>query len=231
MVKILKLKIEIFCGEIGQWLNFWNAFDSSINRNEHLTKIGRFNYLKVYFSGTAAQTREGFCLYEENYDIRPCLKYGHVSKFCKVRANGNSCGELRYLRIMCPRKNLNEEIATSARGIIKGETLTNLTTTPVVLLPTMRSTVEEMGYECSKQESLRHSLFGRSNTELYEHRFYDIRDLTDLQKGPLEIPLGADIAGKLLTKEHIKLPSGACGGANKIGLDFNGQDSGHRKRN
>ncbi|UYV67067.1 hypothetical protein LAZ67_4003800 [Cordylochernes scorpioides] len=72
-----------------------------------------------------------------------CLKYGHLSKFCKVWESCTSCGELRHLRIMCPRKNQNEEIATPARGIMKDETLTNLTTTSVLLLPTMRELSEE----------------------------------------------------------------------------------------
>ncbi|UYV79851.1 hypothetical protein LAZ67_18000917 [Cordylochernes scorpioides] len=84
-------------------------------------------------------------------------EYCHLSKFCKIRESSTSCGELRHLRIMCPRKNQNEEIATPARGIMKDETLTNLTTTSVVLLPTMRVTIRE----------------------LYEHRVYDIR-LTNL---------------------------------------------------
>ncbi|UYV73815.1 hypothetical protein LAZ67_11000994 [Cordylochernes scorpioides] len=458
MVKLPKLTMERFYGEISRWLNFWNAFDSSINRNEHLTKIDKFNYLKAYLGGTAAQTVEGFCLSEENYDkavellkkrfgkgerlidvhmnnllaLKPlrvtkdrivrqnpvwshwvlslkatvtycalyslkllpsdlklelhreftgtfslgdlieflerqlialestfgtrdeitagqpsnehpqsqssivkyrrnernplptaagflnaseavnkrkncafcerdhestkcefaenltledklvklkkkgacfrCLKYGHLSKFCKVKTSCTSCGELRHSRIMCPRKNQN---ATPARGMMRDETLTNLTT-PVVLLPTLRVTIrgkckermgrilidtgsqrsyllqdtaEEMGYECSKKESLRHSLFGGSNTELYEHGVYDIKlsnldgsygcnfealsqdvicdsvprvhqgkwmqdlsahdiELTDLHRGPLEILIGADIAGKLLTGEHRRLPSG-----------------------
>ncbi|UYV77359.1 hypothetical protein LAZ67_15000683 [Cordylochernes scorpioides] len=68
MVKLPKLTMERFYGEISQWLNFWNAFDSSINKNEYLTKIDKFNYLKAYLGGTAAQTVEGFCLSEENYD-------------------------------------------------------------------------------------------------------------------------------------------------------------------
>ncbi|UYV73480.1 hypothetical protein LAZ67_10003636, partial [Cordylochernes scorpioides] len=68
MVKLPKLTMERFYGEISQWLTFWNAFDSSINKNEYLTKIDKFNYLKAYLGGTAAQTVEGFCLSEENYD-------------------------------------------------------------------------------------------------------------------------------------------------------------------
>ncbi|UYV78489.1 hypothetical protein LAZ67_16001717 [Cordylochernes scorpioides] len=482
MVKLPKLTMERFYGEISQWLNFWNAFDSSINRNEHLTKIDKFNYLKAYLGGTAAQTVEGFCLSEENYDkavellkkrfgkgerlidvhmnnllaLKPlrvtkdvrafrelygrilvqirsleslgvvvesygnllcplllkllpsdlklelhreftgafslgdlieflkrqlialestfgtrdeitagqpsnehpqsqssivkyrrnernplptaagflnaseavnkrkncafcerdhestkcefaenltledklgklkkkgacfrCLKYGHLSKSCKVKTSCTSCGELRHSRIMCPRKNQN---ATPARGMMRDETLTNLTT-PVVLLPTLRVTIrgkckermgrilidtgsqrsyvlqdtaEEMGYECSIKESLRQSLFGGSNTELYEHGVYDIRlsnldgsygcnfealsqdvicdsvprvhqgkwmqdlsahdiELTDLHRGPLEILIGADIAGKLLTGEHRRLPSGLVAVQTRLGWTLMGK--------
>ncbi|UYV81333.1 hypothetical protein LAZ67_20000811 [Cordylochernes scorpioides] len=216
-----------------------------------------------------------------------CLKYGHLSKFCKVKTSCTSCGELRHSRIMCPRKNQN---ATPARGMMRDETLTNLTT-PVVLLPTLRVTIrgkckermgrilidtgsqrsyvlqdtaEEMGYECSKKESLRHSLFGGSNTELYEHGVYDIRlsnldgsygcnfealsqdvicdsvprvhqgkwmqdlsahdiELTDLHRGPLEILIGADIAGKLLTGEHRRLPSGLVAVQTRLGWTLMGK--------
>ncbi|UYV74052.1 hypothetical protein LAZ67_11001974, partial [Cordylochernes scorpioides] len=216
-----------------------------------------------------------------------CLKYGHLSKFCKVKTSCTSCGELRYSRIMCPRKNQN---ATPARGMMRDETLTNLTT-PVVLLPTLRVTIrgkckermgrilidtgsqrsyvlqdtaEEMGYECSKKESLRHSLFGGSNTELYEHGAYDIRlsnldgsygcnfealsqdvicdsvprvhqgkwmqdlsahdiELTDLHRGPLEILIEADIAGKLLTGEHRRLPSGLVAVQTRLGWTLMGK--------
>ncbi|UYV74695.1 hypothetical protein LAZ67_12000594 [Cordylochernes scorpioides] len=267
MVKLPKLTMERFYGEISQWLNFWNAFDSSINRNEHLTKIDKFNYLKAYLGGTAAQTVEGFCLSEENYDKAVELLKKRFGK-----------GE---------RKNQN---ATPARGIMRDETLTNLTT-PVVLLPTLRVTIrgkckermgrilidtgsqrsyvlqdtaEEMGYECSKKESLRHSLFGGSNTELYEHGVYDIRlsnldgsygcnfealsqdvicdsvprvhqgkwmhdlsahdiELTDLHRGPLEILIGADIAGKLLTGEHRRLPSGLVAVQTRLGWTLMGK--------
>ncbi|UYV61967.1 hypothetical protein LAZ67_1007214 [Cordylochernes scorpioides] len=86
------------------------------------------------------------CGFAENLTLEDKLgklrkKGGHLRKFCKVRASCTSCGELRHLRIMCHRKNQNEEIATPVRGIMQDETLTNLTTTPVVLLPTMPVTI------------------------------------------------------------------------------------------
>ncbi|UYV72251.1 hypothetical protein LAZ67_9002346 [Cordylochernes scorpioides] len=282
MVKLPKLTMERFYGEISQWLNFWNAFDSSINRNEHLTKIDKFNYLKAYLGGTAAQTVEGFCPSEENYD--KALKPLRVTK--DVRAFRESYGRI-LVQIRSLEKNQN---ATPARGMMRDETLTNLTTS-VVLLPTLRVTIrgkckermgrilidtgsqrsyvlqdtaEEMGYECSKKESLRHSLFGGSNTELYEHGVYNIRlsnldgsygcnfealsqdvicdsvprvhqgkwmqdlsahdiELTDLHRGPLEILIGADIAGKLLTGEHRRLPSGLVAVQTRLGWTLMGK--------
>ncbi|UYV74213.1 hypothetical protein LAZ67_11002500, partial [Cordylochernes scorpioides] len=232
------------------------------------------------------------------------VKLSHIPAWLEVKSKGivapiyvsygircSLCHKIGHKRANCPRrKNLNE-IATPARGIMKDETLTNLTTTPVVLLPTMRvinrgkckkrmgriliytgsqrsyvlqSTVEEMGYECSKHESLRHSLFGGSNIELYEHGIYDIRwtnldgsygcnfealnqdvicdsvpkvhhckwmqelsaydiELTDLQTGPLEILIGSDIAGKLLTGEHRKLPSGLVAVQTRLGWTLMGK--------
>ncbi|UYV74923.1 hypothetical protein LAZ67_12001814, partial [Cordylochernes scorpioides] len=430
MVKLPKLTMERFYGEISQWLNFWNAFDSSINRNEHLTKIDKFNYLKAYLGGTAAQTVEGFCLSEENYDKAVELlkkRFGKGERLIDVHMNnllalkplrvtkdvrafrelyGRILVQIRsleslgvvvesYGNLLCPlllkllpsdlklelhreftgafslgdlieflerqlialestfgtrdeitagqpsnehpqsqssivkyrrnernplptaagflnaseavnkRKNCafcerdhestkcefaKNQNATPARGMMRDETLTNLTT-PVVLLPTLRVTIrgkckermgrilidtgsqrsyvlqdtaEEMGYECSKKESLRHSLFGGSNTELYEHGVYDIRlsnldgsygcnfealsqdvicdsvprvhqgkwmqdlsahdiELTDLHRGPIEILIGADIAGKLLTGEHRRLPSGLVAVQTRLGWTLMGK--------
>ncbi|GFQ77216.1 DUF1758 domain-containing protein [Trichonephila clavata] len=52
-IKLPKLCIPKFYGDVNQWLNFWNSFESAIHKNVHLNKIDKFNYLKSYLGGTA----------------------------------------------------------------------------------------------------------------------------------------------------------------------------------
>ncbi|GFR21129.1 integrase catalytic domain-containing protein [Trichonephila clavata] len=52
-IKLPKLCIPKFYGDVNQWLNFWNSFESAIHKNVHLNKVDKFNYLKSYLGGTA----------------------------------------------------------------------------------------------------------------------------------------------------------------------------------
>ncbi|UYV82894.1 hypothetical protein LAZ67_22001295 [Cordylochernes scorpioides] len=264
MVKLPKLTMERFYREISQWLNFWNAFDSSINRNEHLTKIDKFNYLKAYLGGTAAQTVEGFCLSEENYDKAVELlkkRFGKGERLIDVHMNNllalkplrvtkdvRAFREL-YGRILVQIRSLEKnQNATPARGMMRDETLTNLTT-PVVLLPTLRVTIrgkckERLGrilidtgsqrlsnldgsYGCNF-EALSQDVICDSVPRVHQGKWmqdlsaHDI-ELTDLHRGPLEILIGADIAGKLLTGEHRRLPSGLVAVQTRLGWTLMGK--------
>ena len=47
-VKLPKLTIKKFNGDLTRWVPFWDAFQSAIHNNRSLTDIDRFNYLKSY---------------------------------------------------------------------------------------------------------------------------------------------------------------------------------------
>ncbi|GFT46884.1 CCHC-type domain-containing protein [Trichonephila clavipes] len=67
----------------------------------------------------------------------------------------------------------------------------------------LRSTAEELGFNLQREEEFRHSLFGVTKTRMYKHKCYKIylSSLDDIQEntGSIEVLLGADVAGKLIT--------------------------------
>ena len=67
-VKLPKLTIQKFCGDVSLWRDFWNQFETAIHKNETLSKTERFIYLKSYLTGAAAKTVAGLMLTERNYD-------------------------------------------------------------------------------------------------------------------------------------------------------------------
>lgn len=50
-VKLLKLVLLKFRGDVIQWQNFWDSFNSVIYLNLYLSLIDKFNYLYVLLEG------------------------------------------------------------------------------------------------------------------------------------------------------------------------------------
>ena len=63
-VKLPKLTIRKFGGELTKWVSFWDSFESAIHNNPTLTAI---NYLKSYLDSTAADAIAGLTLTAVNY--------------------------------------------------------------------------------------------------------------------------------------------------------------------
>ncbi|GBN50588.1 hypothetical protein AVEN_4592-1 [Araneus ventricosus] len=68
VIKLPRLNISIFSGNCSEWLNFWNSFEVAIHKNDSLSKIEKFAYLKTYLRGTALAAVSGFALTDQNYD-------------------------------------------------------------------------------------------------------------------------------------------------------------------
>ncbi|XP_064456869.1 uncharacterized protein LOC135367497 [Ornithodoros turicata] len=67
-VKLPKLEVPKFNGELTLWTTFWDQFESSIHTNETLHKVDKFKYLKSFLTGKAATAISGLPLTNENYD-------------------------------------------------------------------------------------------------------------------------------------------------------------------
>jgi hypothetical protein len=66
-IKLPKLAIPPFSGDITQWVTFWDSFQSAIHKNAALVEIDKFNYLKSLLSGSALEAVSGLTLSGPNY--------------------------------------------------------------------------------------------------------------------------------------------------------------------
>ncbi|UYV68600.1 hypothetical protein LAZ67_6000173, partial [Cordylochernes scorpioides] len=211
-----------------------------------------------------------------------CLRPSHLSKFCRNVVRCSICNMSSHLDVMCTKLILDRG-GSSKSPTVQDETLANLSTSPDVLLPTLRvtlkgnrtektaraiidtgsqrsyilhSTAMEMEYEQSRREFFRHSLFGGSSTDVVEHEVYTIHlsdinnsyrcefealgqplicgsippvcprsflegseelDVSDLMRDRIEVLIGADVAGRLLTDAQRRISSGLVAIHTKLG--------------
>ncbi|KAH7973906.1 hypothetical protein HPB49_006802 [Dermacentor silvarum] len=68
-VALPKLHIASFSGERHDWQAFWDQYQASIHGKHSLLKIGKFQYLLTYLSGSAKIAIQGIRLAEANYDV------------------------------------------------------------------------------------------------------------------------------------------------------------------
>ena len=67
-VKLPKLVIEKYGGEVSRWQEFWSQYETAIHNNETLCKKEKFTYLKSYLTGAAARAVTGLTITDANYD-------------------------------------------------------------------------------------------------------------------------------------------------------------------
>ena len=66
-IKLPELEIRKLSGNPGEWVTFWDSFQSAIDTNEQVTDTQKFQYLKMYVDKTAADTISGLQLTSSNY--------------------------------------------------------------------------------------------------------------------------------------------------------------------
>ena len=65
--KLPKLEVRKFGGNISEWQEFWDSFESAINRNETIAEIDKFSYLRGLLIEPARSAIAGFSLTSANY--------------------------------------------------------------------------------------------------------------------------------------------------------------------
>ena len=65
--KLPKLEVRKFGGNISEWREFWDSFESAIDRNETLAEIDKFSYLRGLLIEPARSAIAGFSLTSANY--------------------------------------------------------------------------------------------------------------------------------------------------------------------
>lgn len=67
-VKLPKLSIKRFGGDLTKWATFWDSFNSAIHSNPSLSSIDKFNYLRSLVDSSAAEAIAGLTITSANYD-------------------------------------------------------------------------------------------------------------------------------------------------------------------
>ena len=66
-VKLPKVELKKFNGDLTNWIMFWDVFESLVHSNPELSDIDCFNYLHSLLDGTAADAISGISLSSVNY--------------------------------------------------------------------------------------------------------------------------------------------------------------------
>ena len=66
--KLPKLVLKPFSGDVLEFQEFWESFESAIHKKDDLDGLTKFNYLRSLLSSEAASTIGGLSLTAENYD-------------------------------------------------------------------------------------------------------------------------------------------------------------------
>ena len=67
-IRLPKLTIQPFDGEITRWTPFWESYESTIHKNSSLSAVDKFNYLRSLLRGPAQEAVSGLTLSTANYD-------------------------------------------------------------------------------------------------------------------------------------------------------------------
>ena len=67
-IKLPKLSLKKFNGELTKWTTFWDTFESAVHNNPVLSNVDKFNYLTSLLESTASEAIAGLTLTSANYD-------------------------------------------------------------------------------------------------------------------------------------------------------------------
>ena len=67
-VKLPKISLPHFHGDLLRWTAFWDSFESAVHSNDRLSVIEKFNYLRSLLEGTAYDAVAGLALSAVNYE-------------------------------------------------------------------------------------------------------------------------------------------------------------------
>ena len=73
-VKLPKISLKRFNGDLTRWVSFWDSYNSAIHLNPTLSNIDKFNYLSSLLEGTAAESIARLTLTSANYEAVSTLK-------------------------------------------------------------------------------------------------------------------------------------------------------------
>ena len=66
-MKLPKLSLPHFSGNVTKWTTFWDLFESAVHNNDDLTDVDKFNYLRSLLERTAYEAISGLTLSSANH--------------------------------------------------------------------------------------------------------------------------------------------------------------------
>ncbi|UYV62297.1 hypothetical protein LAZ67_2000060, partial [Cordylochernes scorpioides] len=132
-VNLPKINLPIFNGDSTNWLSFREIFNSTINSNQTLTEIQKFQYLNASVKGPAEKLIRGFPISDKNYqqawdtlcnrfNNRRELAFSQINKIFSIRPlKSISAGSLYEILDVC-----NEGIRNLSVLGLEKNTLTDL---------------------------------------------------------------------------------------------------------
>jgi len=66
-VKLPKLQLCSFTGDLTQWTSFWESFQSAVHNKNEITDVEKFNYFNSLLEHSAKEAISGFALTAGNY--------------------------------------------------------------------------------------------------------------------------------------------------------------------
>ena len=120
-VKLPKLELCKFNGDIIEWRGFWDQFKSAVHENENISPIEKFSYLRSLLEEKAFSAISGLTLSSENYNQAIEIlksRYGneqvlisaYMQKFVDIPKVKNS-NDVHGLRFLC------DSVDTSVRNL------------------------------------------------------------------------------------------------------------------
>ena len=67
-IKLLKISLPRFNGEVTKFPTFWQSFDCAVNQNPGVSSVQKFSYLLSLLDGQAFRALQGLEITEENYE-------------------------------------------------------------------------------------------------------------------------------------------------------------------
>ncbi|KAM7304098.1 uncharacterized protein ISCGN_013998 [Ixodes scapularis] len=120
-VKLPKLRLQTFNGEVSAWQSFWEQFGRAIHENDSIPRSDKFQYLRNHVTGPAAAAIAGLQATEACYDDAIeilTLRFGD-----KRRIEQNHLAKLRALPPVASAKDtkglrkMYDHVQTNIRGL------------------------------------------------------------------------------------------------------------------
>ena len=87
LICLPKLNLPSFDGSILKWPEFWDVFESSVDK-QNIPEVAKFSYLRGAFRGAAFMAISGISLTSENYQVAVAIlkeKFGKKDSIIEMR--------------------------------------------------------------------------------------------------------------------------------------------------